>query len=159
MDTLVKKIIKNAETHPIVWLLSVAVIIAIIILLIRRHTDFYNVDERSDNMKNPMTYTILGNDNKYGSKNDGMKQTDYDVLGEIPASEMDASVVLPNMMHLPKVGFMGFPHEYDPVSGLDVTMYSSPRVPLTDFKSETTRDYQKYDKNYIKFSDLPPENK
>ena len=72
----------------------------------------------------------------------------YEQLGELPDKEIPYNVVLPNMMHLPPLrNIYNTPVNeqlIDPISGIPESMYTSPRVQLTDFQSETKRDYEVY---------------
>ena len=73
---------------------------------------------------------------------------EYEQLKNIPENDVPFYAVSPDMMHLPPLrDIYNTPvraQKLDPVSGIPVSMYTSPRVPLTDFKSETTRDYSIY---------------
>jgi hypothetical protein len=69
----------------------------------------------------------------------------YKQLGPYKGCDASPVVVTPDMMQLPEPTFgPGFYAGalnwiYDPVSGIPVQMYTSPRVPLSDFQTELTR--------------------
>ena len=69
----------------------------------------------------------------------------YNQLGPYYGCDASPVKVTPNMMQLPEPSFgPGFYANvlnlaYDPISGIPVQMYSSPRVPLSDFQSELNR--------------------
>lgn len=74
---------------------------------------------------------------------------EYERLSSIPSTEIPYNEVLPDMMHLPPLRDIYnkpvWAQTLDPISGIPESMYTSPRVPLSDFTSETTRDYQIYE--------------
>ena len=69
----------------------------------------------------------------------------YETLGPYKGCSDSPTKVLPNMLQLPPAvfgrGFYSgvFNQVFDPVSGIPVQMYTSERVPLSDFQSETER--------------------
>ena len=69
----------------------------------------------------------------------------YKQMGPYMGCDASPVKVLPDMMQLPPATFgPGFYANalnwtFDPVSGIPVQMYTSPRVPLSDFQTELTR--------------------
>jgi len=136
--------------------LPIIIGITVFILLIIVGVIVFKKDEKFTNSDQGRMFDIRGMRGYYGdvTSNPNEAETNrtwaaYDQLKDISASDnIPFNAVLPNMMHLPPLrDIYNTPvrnQKIDPVSGLPVSMYTSPRVPLTDFKSETTRDYQTY---------------
>lgn len=89
---------------------------------------------------------------RYGSATQSVdsemvRTVDYKVQGAIPDMQLPYNALTPDMLHLPKPTLYGPPncHPLDPYSGYDETIFKSPTIiPISDFESETTRDYKNY---------------
>ena len=89
-------------------------------------------------------YSVNNNGENSGSHPPG-NPLFYKQLGPYTGCNASPVKVLPDMMQLPDPvfgpGFYANALDWtvDPVSGIPVQMYSSPRVPLSDFQTELTR--------------------
>ena len=126
---------------------SVFLVAVVAILVVKSLEHFTNTEQGGP-------FTLQGLPLHYGavSSNPDSVPTktsaEYEQLSAIRSTQLPYNTVLPGMMHLPPLrDIYNRPvrdHKVDFVSGVPEWMYTSPRVPLTDFQSETTRDYQVY---------------
>ena len=88
---------------------------------------------------------VMGNSSSESGSNPPGNPAFYKQLGPYKGCNGSPVEVLPDMMQLPPATFgPGFYANalnwtVDPVSGIPIQMYTSPRVPLSDFQTELTR--------------------
>lgn len=140
------------ETKKMIWIVFTILVVLFmggaVVYAIIKTREHYDKTPQVFNIKNmPMKYGSVASNTASGPAKTGAV---YETLGQLPNKDAPCDEVRPGMMQLPpQRNIYSTPiweQKIDPITNMpENLMYTSPRVPLTDFKSETTRDYKPYE--------------